>query len=45
VIIFLKATLPEPAAGMISQYLDGQAPSGDLVGQATEAIGGFFKKD
>lgn len=45
VIGFLKTKLPEPAAGMLSQYMGGQAPSGDLVGQATKAIGGFFKKD
>ena len=43
VINFLKEKLPEPAAGMVSQYLSsGQA--GELVGQAKAAVEGLFKK-
>ena len=44
VIGFLKTKLPEPAAGMVSQYL-GQAKGGDLVGEATKVVGGFFGKN
>ena len=43
VIGFLKTKLPEPAAGMLSEFVaGGQKP--DLVGQATKAVEGFFKK-
>ena len=45
VIGFLKAKLPEPAAGMLSEYLaGGQASSGNLAAQAAHAVEGFFKK-
>lgn len=44
VIGFLKQRLPEPAAGMVSQFLGG-GQSGDLVGQATKAAEGLFKKN
>ncbi len=43
VLGFLKAKLPEPASGMVAQFMTG-APKGDLVGQATKAVEGFFKK-
>ena len=43
VIGFLKTKLPEPAAGMLSDFVSGgQKP--DLVGQATKTVEGFFKK-
>ncbi len=43
VIGFLKTKLPEPAAGMISEFLaGGQKP--DLVGQATKTVEGLFKR-
>ncbi len=45
VIGFLKTHLPEPAAGALSQFLAGEKPGGDLVGQATKAVGGLFKRD
>jgi hypothetical protein len=40
---FLKEKLPEPAAGMVSQFLGG-GQSGDLVGQAAKMAEGLFKK-
>ena len=43
VIAFLKQRLPEPAKGMVSQYLGG-GQSGDLVGQAAATVEGLFKK-
>lgn len=43
VIGFLKQRLPEPAKGMVSQYLGG-GQSGDLVGQAATTAEGQFKK-
>lgn len=43
VIGFLKQRLPEPAKGMVSQYLGG-AKSGDLVGQAATTAEGLYKK-
>lgn len=43
VLGFLKAKLPEPAAGMVAQYMTG-APKGDLVGQATKSVEGLFRK-
>lgn len=45
VIGFHKAKLPEPAAGMLSQYLAGGGQGGNLVGQATKAVEGFFHKN
>ena len=43
VIGFLKMKLPEPAAGILSEFVaGGQKP--DLVGQATKTVEGFFKK-
>ena len=48
VINFLKGKLPEPAAGMLSQFASGAEPGAeqkpDLVGQATAAVGGLFKR-
>lgn len=43
VLNFLKARLPEPAAGMVSQFMTSNKP-GELVGQATKAVEGLFKK-
>jgi hypothetical protein len=43
VIGFLKQRLPEPAKGMVSQYLGG-GQKGDLVSQATNMVEGLFKK-
>jgi uncharacterized protein (DUF2267 family) len=44
VISFLKTKLPEPAAGMVSQYLGGQVPTADMAGKATNLVEGFLKK-
>lgn len=44
VIGFLKSKLPEPAAGLLSDYLaGGQKP--DLVGQAAKTVEGIFNKN
>lgn len=43
VIGFLKTKLPEPAAGMLDQFVAG-GQGKDMVGQATSAVEGFFKK-
>lgn len=43
VIAFLKTKLPEPAAGMVSQFLAGGQPAG-VAGQAMGAVEGLFKK-
>ena len=42
VIGFLQDKLPEPAKGMLSQYVTG-GKTPDLVGQASKAVGGLFK--
>lgn len=42
VISFLKQHMPEPAAGMLTQYMGAQ-PAG-VVGGAKEAVEGLLKK-
>ncbi len=42
VIGFLKGKLPEPAAGLLSQYIRAGEQKRDLVGEATGALQGLF---
>lgn len=44
VIGFLKGKLPEPAAGMLSQFTAGGEQKPDLVGQATKSVEGLFRR-